>query len=159
MIRLVTMYQTSFQAYIERLIEEYAAEHVRAGNWQASEAEEKARSQVNGLLPQGTATPDQYVLSALDAETGAEVGLIWFALEGRKSGHTHAFIYDFWIAEEQRRHGYGRQALQAAEGQAHALGAESIALHVFAHNLAARALYEQAGYAVTDLVMRKELAL
>jgi len=45
------------------------------------------------------------------------------------------------------------------EQAATALGFTRIKLHVFGHALAARALYESMGYAVTDLNLRKELAV
>ena len=46
----------------------------------------------------------------------------------------------FVIDEAHRRQGYGEQAMLAAEVQAKALGYDTIALHVFGHNHAARAL-------------------
>ncbi len=38
------------------------------------------------------------------------------------------------------------------------LGIDKIELHVFAHNAAARALYEKAGYAISSLYMAKQVS-
>lgn len=66
-------------------------------------------------------------------------------------------MYDFLVYEPYRRCGYGWQALQALEQNVRALGLDTIGLHVFGHNHAARALYEKAGYEVTNINMAKKL--
>lgn len=68
-----------------------------------------------------------------------------------------AFIYDFLIHEEFHRRGFGKQALLALEAKVKELGIAKIALHVFAHNRAARALYEKTGIEITGIYMTKEL--
>ena len=82
--------------------------------------------------------------------------MIWLAriMQGAKP---IMFIYDFRIDEAHRRKGYGEQAMLAAEVQAKALGYDTIALHVFGHNHAARALYEKLGYEITNINMAKKL--
>ena len=56
-----------------------------------------------------------------------------------------------------RRRGYGEQAMAAIEDKVRELGLDTIDLHVFGFNTAARALYEKMGYSVTDVNMRKRL--
>jgi len=82
--------------------------------------------------------------------------MIWLGriMQGTKPA---MFIYDFVIDEAHRRKGYGEQAMLAAEVQATALGYDTIALHVFGHNHAARALYEKLGYEITNINMAKKL--
>ncbi len=82
--------------------------------------------------------------------------MIWLGriMQGTKPA---MFIYDFVIDEAHRRKGYGEQAKLAAEVQARALGYDTIALHVFGHNHAARALYEKLGYEITNINMAKKL--
>ena len=155
-MRLVPMSEADYTAYLERLLPEYAAEHVRAGNWPAGHAEAMAQAQLQAILPDGVHTPDHYLyLLRVEGETDP-VGQLWLGVM-RQSGSPRAFIYDIEIYERFRRRGYATQALQAAEDQARELGLNSIALHVFGHNTGARALYEKLGYAVTDLVMAKDL--
>ncbi|NLX08324.1 MAG: GNAT family N-acetyltransferase [Chloroflexi bacterium] len=155
-MRLVPMTEADYAAYLERLLPEYAAEHVRAGNWPAEHAETMAQAQLQAILPDGLHTPDHYLyLLRVEGETDP-VGQLWLGVM-RQGGAPRAFIYDIEIYERFRRRGYATQALQAAEAQARELGLSSIALHVFGHNTGARALYEKQGYAVTDVVMAKDL--
>ena len=63
------------------------------------------------------------------------------------------------IYEEYRRRGYGRQTLAALDEKAKELGLDTISLHVFGHNQAAIALYQQAGYQTTSLYMAKKLSV
>jgi ribosomal protein S18 acetylase RimI-like enzyme len=107
-------------------------------------------------LPDGVATKDHTLYDIEDEALGSKVGMIWLGriMQGTKPA---MFIYDFVIDEAHRRKGYGEQALLAAEVQAKALGYDTIALHVFGHNHAARALYEKLGYEITNVNMAKKL--
>jgi len=156
MVRLIPMTEDEFQAYYTGAVEEYAEEHVKSGNWQPSEALEKSEKEYRHYLPNGVASPNQYLFSIEDTESGAKVGMIWFELR-EQAQHRSAFIYDFRIDEAFRRRGYGRQTLSALEEKAKELGIETIALHVFGHNQAAVALYQKSGYEITNLHMAKKL--
>ena len=74
-----------------------------------------------------------------------------------RGGRRQAFIYDFRTLDEFHRQGYGTQAMIALEDEVRKLGIDTIGLHVFGHNHAARALYEKVGYEVTDVHMAKHL--
>ena len=152
------MTEDEFRAYRQRAAESYAQEHIRAGNWHPSEALQKAEKEFLQLLPDGVASKNQYLFSLEDDHSGAQVGMIWFAVQD-KASHPSAFIYDFVIYEEFRRQGYGRQTLAVLEGKAKELGLDTISLHVFGHNQAAIALYQQAGYETTSLYMARELSV
>lgn len=82
--------------------------------------------------------------------------MLWLHLE-QKSDGPHAFGYDFEVREELRRKGYGRAIMQTAEQVCRELGVVSVGLSVFGFNLGARALYEQMGYEVAAIKMRKRL--
>ncbi len=158
MVRLVPMTEKEFQAYRRRSVKEYAQEHIRAGNWHPSEALQKAEKEFLQLLPDGVASKNHYLFSLEDDHVGVQVGMIWFAVRDEAS-HPSAFVYDFLIYEEFRRRGYGRQTLTALEEKAKELGLDTISLHVFGHNQAAIALYQQAGYEATSLYMAKKLSV
>jgi len=156
MVRLVPMNDAEYQPYLDISIREYAEEKVRAGNWQPEEALERSTKEFQQLLPEGVATKDTYLYDIEDEALGAKVGMIWLArlMQGTKPV---MFIYDFRIDEAHWRKGYGEQAMLAAEVQAKALGYDTIALHVFGHNHAARALHEKLGYEITNINMAKKL--
>jgi L-phenylalanine/L-methionine N-acetyltransferase len=58
----------------------------------------------------------------------------------------HVADVGLMVAPEWRRRGAGRALLEAAERWARDTGVRKLELHVFPHNDAAIALYEQAGY-------------
>ena len=107
------MTSAEFEAFRSRLVREYAAEHVRAGNWTADEAEARSAEQTAELLPQGVETPGMLLLMA-ETAGGEPVGHLWVALE-RRRGFPGAWIYAIEIAPDQRGKGYGRALLLAAE--------------------------------------------
>lgn len=156
MINLRAMTTDEFTEYLARTAPEYAAEKVKAGNWSAEEALQKAQETYANLLPQGVATPDNYLYIIEAMASGQVVGLIWMAAiqQGPKR---LGFIYDLYIEEAARRHGYAQAAMLALEDAARILGIETLALHVFGHNHGARALYTKLGYEITNINMAKSL--
>ena len=158
MVRLVPMSEAEFQAYLAHAIPDYAQEHVTAGNWHPSEAMQKAEKAFHQLLPEGLASKNQFLFSIEDEGLGSKVGLIWFAVQDT-GPHPSAFIYDFLIFDDFRRRGYGTQALSAVEDKVRELGLDTISLHVFGHNKAARGLYEKMGYEITHINMSKKISV
>jgi len=149
------MTPAEYEAWLAHLIEDYAAEKVAAGNWTTEEAPARAAEETRGQLPQGAATPGQHIYSIMAEGEPEPVGVLWFAvIEARRQ----AFIYDLEIHPPYRRRGYAEGAMRAAEGEVQALGLESIGLHVFGNNRAARALYEKLGYEVTNINMVKRVS-
>jgi RimJ/RimL family protein N-acetyltransferase len=155
-VRLVPMAQAEFEEYLPFAVQDYAQEHVRAGNWSAEKALQMSQEAFDGLLPEGPATPNQFVFTIEDETLGDKVGMLWFAVEEREAG-PRAFLYDLRIEEAYRRRGYGTQALRALETKVKELGLTRITLHVFGHNHPARAMYEKLGYDVVDVMMSKTL--
>ena len=72
-LQLRPMTVAEFETYQARLVPGYAAEHVRAGNWTADEAEALAAGQVNDLLPAGPDSPGMLLLMA-STSAGEPVG-------------------------------------------------------------------------------------
>ena len=150
------MTQTEFEAFRARAIIEYAADNVRAGNWTAEEAQARSAEQTDALLPQGLDTTGVLLLSG-ETRDGALVGHVWVALDRPPGSGCGAWLYNIWVAPEERGKGYGRALLQLAERETRRHGARSLGLNVFGSNTTARRLYESAGYEVVSLRMRKAL--
>jgi ribosomal protein S18 acetylase RimI-like enzyme len=148
------MTPAEFVVYRERTIREYAADHVRAGNWSPSEAEHLAARETDELLPDGVDTPGMLLLVAETASQGV-IGIVWIELKHKQT--TGAWIFDIEILPNQRGRGYGRALLRAAEREVKKHGIESVALNVFCDNTVARQLYESSGYDVASVFMRKRL--
>jgi ribosomal protein S18 acetylase RimI-like enzyme len=149
------MTRVEFEAFRSRLVREYAAEHVRAGNWTEDEAEARSAEQTDELLARGVDTPGMLLLMA-ETSGGETVGHVWVGLE-RRPGFPGAWIYAIEIATHERGKGYGRALLRAAERETARHGVRTIGLNVFGPNTVARNLYESAGYEVASLQMHKEL--
>jgi ribosomal protein S18 acetylase RimI-like enzyme len=156
MIEFVSMDESDFQEYRAVAILDYADENVRAGNWDPDEAEEKASSSYDELLPDGVSTANNHISTIVDSESKLKVGMIWFVVKMRPSGGS-AFLCDFRIDEAHRRKGYGRRTLLHFENELKKQGITRIALHVFGGNAPARSLYESLGYITTNIHMAKEL--
>lgn len=156
MVRLAPLTEEAFATWRRDAIPAYAQDKVEAGNWLPEVALERSEAEFSRFLPEGLATPDQHFFSIVDAATGNQVGVVWFAVADW-SGRRAAFILDFLVYEPFRRHGFAFQALSALEAEVRALGLDTMELHVFGHNRAARALYEKAGFEVTNVNMAKHL--
>lgn len=156
MIHLQPMNETEYQEYLAVAIADYAQEHVKAGRWTSADALQEARKEYLALLPDGVRSKNQYLFTIVDTETGAKVGMLWFAATER-ANEPVAFVYDIKIDEQFRRHGYGEQAFLAMETKVRELGLNKIGLHVFGHNHAAIAMYEKLGYIITNITMSKSL--
>ena len=150
---LTPMTQPEYDIFMEQLIPDYAAEHVRAGNWTESEALEKANKEIEGLLPQGLKTVDNFFFTLYDGN--AAIGRLWMKIKTHPS--KSGFIYEVFIEERYRGKGYGKSLMLLLEEKARELGLQSLGLHVFGSNQVARKLYETIGYEVTNLQMVKAL--
>ncbi|HWR65453.1 MAG TPA: GNAT family N-acetyltransferase [Bellilinea sp.] len=151
------MTSDEYEAYFTQAAAEYAEDKVKAGNWPAEGAVERSRQEFVKYLPKGLETPDNDVCTLVDLESGAGVGMIWYARVA-ESTQPIWFIFDLSIDPEQRRQGYASQALAALEERARAEGIRSIELHVFGHNTAARALYEKVGFEITNINMVRKVS-
>ena len=152
MVTLEPLQQEDFEPYLERGIREYAADHVRNGNWVAEGALERSKKEFEQLLPEGVHSSNQFLYSIVDAVNGNKIGWLWVQVKDKK-----AFIYDFLIDELFRGKGYGKQALMAMDEKLKAMNVESVGLHVFGDNITAQELYKTMGYQITGIHMKKEL--
>jgi RimJ/RimL family protein N-acetyltransferase len=161
MVQLLPMTPAEYESWLANKIRAYADEKAQAGSWEAADALERSAEEHRELLPDGLATKDNHLFTIwAEGEAGAgpvAVGILWLAAPPWKP--PLAFVYDFIIFERYRRRGYAGPALQALEDKVRSLGLDTIGLHVFGHNHAARALYEKAGYEVTDVNMAKRVKL
>ena len=156
MVRLEPMTETEYQEYIAEGIPQYAQEHVKAGRWSAEEALQRATEEFDEILPDGLQTKNQYFFSIVDEQAATKVGMLWFAVRNRGQKPI-AYIFDVIVAENYRHRGYGEQAFRELETKVQDLGIQTISLHVFGHNHAARAMYEKLGYILTNIQMSKTL--
>jgi ribosomal protein S18 acetylase RimI-like enzyme len=142
-------------AYTAVAVPDYANENVRTGDWAASDALERSRSEFNRLLPHGVETKDHFLRVVLD-DHGTRIGEVWYFLD-RSAPAPRVFLYWIGVDERHRGKGYGAEILRWLDGEAQRLGARAVLLHVFGHNTRAQELYRRTGFAVTHLQMAKTL--
>lgn len=148
------MTSSQYEAYRQVAESDYARNIAASGAMPEPEAREKATKDFSRLLAKGLETPGHHLWVAYDGEE--KVGVLWLHLE-QKSDGLHAFGYDFSVRKDLRRNGYGRAIMVAAEHVCREMGVVSVGLSVFGFNLGARSLYEQMGFEIAAIQMRKRL--
>jgi ribosomal protein S18 acetylase RimI-like enzyme len=156
MVRLVPMTDAEFRLFLEHDVREYAQSQVRAGYWSEAESVPRSRREHNTLLRDGLKSKFHHLYSIRESESNQAVGVLWFKAN-LDSSKASGFIFDLEIHEPFRRKGYARQAMLELEKVAREMGLRQLALHVFAYNDEARALYESLGYTVASLNLLKEI--
>lgn len=146
-IQVLDMTDAEFEAYLERMLPDYAAAGAKATGMPLDAAVEHAREQLATLLPDGPATAGQHLVT-VRVPSGTPVGILWYASELDRSP-SRIFLYDIVVDEAQRGQGLGAACLRWLEEEALRLGASTIALHVFTDNVGAIRLYERLGFVAT----------
>jgi ribosomal protein S18 acetylase RimI-like enzyme len=154
---LAPMRPEAYPAFLEAAVAGYAADNIASGRWLEHEAEQLSRAENERLLPNGVATPDNYLFEILANPDGPTVGFLWFAPLTR-GGRRLAYLTQLLVYPPFRRKGHALAALAAMEPLATALGLSGVALNVFGSNAAAQALYRAAGYDVTSISLHKNFA-
>lgn len=152
-IELAAMSADQFEKWKPSNIADYAKQHTIGGKWTAKDSLRLAREEFDRLLPQGVATPDHRFFSMVLLPDRKVVGMLWVKVE--REPRLASFIYMIEVFKPFRRRGFASQAMRLLEKDVRRLGHESIHLHVFGHNAAARSLYERLGYLPTNVLMRK----
>ncbi len=155
-IEFVPFTEVDFHGWLTLAIPSYALGHVEDGQWTLAESIDKSREAHALLLPQGLATPTHSFFRLHLAGEPAPVGHLWWA-EIESAGQRGAYVYGIEVEEHARRRGIARAALLELERVAVAQGLRFVTLHVFGRNLGARRLYEELGFAPTNISMRKNL--
>lgn len=153
---LVPMREEDFKPFLTASAVAYADDNIKSGRWQKEGAHDRAVAGMKESLPQGVATPNNYLFQILASPDGPVVGHIWYAIQDNH-GQRSAFVFDVEIKPEFRQRGYASDAFEAMRTDLEALGIKSIGLHVFAFNEVALALYKKLGFRVTGVNMQKRL--
>ncbi|MEJ3651528.1 GNAT family N-acetyltransferase [Actinomycetes bacterium KLBMP 9759] len=152
-MQLRPMAPDEFDRFIANQAIDYGAAKARAGVFDEATAEQRARSELLELLPEGAST--EGMLFFIAVEDGTDVGSLWLAMP--VPGRRQPWVYDIWVDPVHRRKGYGRAIMLAAEREVAAQGHKELGLNVFGDNTEAIALYAGLGYHVTAMQMVKPL--
>lgn len=141
-VELRRMTEQEFATFSGVLVDQYATDVATSSGLTLEEARARSEEQVAGLIPLGLDSPAMEFFTAWHGKR--PVGRLWLF-----SGDSMAFVYDVEVRAEERRKGYGASIMSAAARWSREHGHPSIGLNVFAHNPAARSLYDRLGYHVT----------
>jgi ribosomal protein S18 acetylase RimI-like enzyme len=155
-VTLDPMTESEYGAYIGEAVSKYALDKTESGEWAEQDALELSRADFERLLPDGIKTPDQFIFTVRDGESGKAVAVLWLALR-MKAGRVEGYVFDIEVVEGFRSLGFGRATMTAGIEKARELGAQTVGLHVFGHNAVARSLYRSLGFAETNVSMSLEL--
>lgn len=157
MITLRKMRRDEYPAYYSYFIADYSREIVENYGHSEEVAIELAKSDLHSSFPNGSET-NEHDLLCLDVSldgVSKVVGYLWHSINAEASA---TFIYDFYIFEEYRGQGYGKQAIYALESQLKLLGLQEIKLRVAYQNKRALKLYQELGFSITGFNMSKKLS-
>ena len=143
-IQLRKLTEKEFAAYMVYHIEHHAESLAKDKGISMEAASKEVEERLPGMLPNGKDTPDNYIMAIERKEDSAIVGYMWYIYDRRRD--TYLFLCDFHVFEEERRKGYGEEALYEMEEAARRLLCKQCALFVADANTNARNLYEKCGY-------------
>jgi len=149
------MTASEYADWFEQSITGYAADKVASGQWTPEESLELARKELAELLPLGLETPGNHLFTVVDSQAVA-VGMLWFGVK-KRFGADIAYVFNVSVRPERQREGHAARAFLALEEEVRRRGLSGIALHVFGHNNAARALYDKLGFRPTNISLFKPI--
>jgi ribosomal protein S18 acetylase RimI-like enzyme len=147
-VELQPMVGNEFDAYLEWTIADHTAHLMQAFDLNRYEAELQARDAITHVLANGDPSVNHHFCSIRGGLDDASVGWIWFGEEPVR-GRPVATLFDIVVFERHRNRGLGTAAIGEVEEWARLRGLPAVHLAVFAHNEAARRLYERLGFSVT----------
>src|SRR5262249_34948496 len=151
-VQLDRMSEIEYRELLAVNVPAYAAEKVKAGTWSREEASAKAQVAFDELLPDGVGTPDHFLFTVCDRNSGKPVARLWLGRGGNQE-RRGAFIYTIEVDQRFRGRGSGRATMAACLEEARKHGAVSVGLHVFGSNKVARSLYTSLGFAEVSVMM------
>ena len=151
---LTRMTPEQYAEFDERVIREFAEDLVNEGLHTPEAALEESAKEQAAALPDGLETEGELVLAATAG--GERVGTLWLEVRQRSTG-PHVFVMELHVEPEHRRRGFGAEIMRAGEDEARRVGADSIGLHVFGSNAAARGLYRGLGYREIETLLATDL--
>lgn len=150
------MNETDFKDYYQHLVENFAIENVRNGDWGNDEAKELAKIQMKSLLPNELETTEHYIFSLFHIKLNMNVGNLWIQIQQLKTTKK-AVLFDMEIFDVFQGKGFDKESLSALEDYLKSNNVTSLTLHVYATNPRDRNLYLQTGFKDMSFNMVKTL--
>lgn len=156
MLNLRKMSTEEYPAYCDYFIADYGNEIALNYGHSIEVATDLAIKELNRCFPNGLENNEHELLCIeLELENTLKViGYLWHSIN---ASDFSTFIYDFYIIEEFRGDGYGKQAIIKLESLLISDGINQIKLRVAYQNKRALALYQEVGFVISGYNMSKKL--
>jgi ribosomal protein S18 acetylase RimI-like enzyme len=152
MVNIRKMKDEEFWIVVDNPDDGYAEGMAKAQGISLEEAKKSAKNQIANLLPDGINTKDHFFYSAESKDQF--VGYTWVNI---KPDTKNAWGYNIFVLEEFRRSGVAKEIFNCLQVKLKEKGVKQVSFHVYADNTNAISLYEQNGFEVSNIVMKKEL--
>lgn len=157
MINLRKMTLEEFPAYSDYFIADYSHEIALNYGHSIEVATDLALQELNKSFPNGPVT-NEHDLLCIELDSNDSLVIIGYLWHSMKPSDASTFIYDFYIADQYRGHGYGKQAISELEKLLNEADINQIKLRVAYQNQRALALYQNVGFTISGYNMSKKLA-
>lgn len=158
MVVLRNMTLQEYPVYCDYFIDDYSKEIAENYGHSIERATEFAIKELNKSFPNGLES-DQHDLLCIEAEINNELIVVGYLWHSKNISEHSTFIYDFYVSNEYRGKGFGKQAICELESQLHAEGIEQIKLRVAYHNKQAFKLYKDSGFIITGYSLSKKIGV
>ncbi|MCG6201642.1 GNAT family N-acetyltransferase [Psychromonas antarctica] len=157
MVVLRDMRSAEYSAYCEYFIDDYSKEISENYGHAMDVAIDLAEKELNRSFPNGLESGDHDLL-CIEAEINHELIVVGYLWHSKNSSEHSTFIYDFYVANDYRGNGFGKQAISELEAQVLVDGITQIKLRVAYHNKRAFKLYQETGFIITGYNMSKKIS-
>ena len=157
MVLLRKMFKEEYPAYCEYFIADYSLEITQNYGHSMEVAIELAKKDLQDSFPNGLESKEHSLL-CIDTEIDGHfclIGYLWYSIDVKDKS---SFISDFYIFDEYRGIGFGKQAISALESQLQSIGINQIKLRVAYQNQRALKLYQKVGFSITGFNMSKTIS-
>ncbi|WP_137169927.1 GNAT family N-acetyltransferase [Marinomonas sp. FW-1] len=156
MINLRKMRVEEYPAYCDYFIADYSQEIAQNYGHSIEIATDLAHQDLIRHFPNGLET-NEHDLMCIEIDSANSLKVIGYLWHSIKSSDASTFIYDFYIADEYRGNGYGKQAISQLEKLLVSADINQIKLRVAYQNQRALALYQEIGFTISGYNMSKKL--
>lgn len=157
MLHLREMKDQEFPIYCDYFIADYSDEIVLNYGHSKEVATDLAKKDLKRHFPDGLNNSEHHLL-CLELQNAAYppivIGYLWHS---NKDDEGATFIYDFYVSDEYRGKGYGKEAIKLFESLLMTMGVTQIKLRVAFQNKRALTLYQDVGFCISGYNMSKRL--
>ena len=158
MVVLRNMQLREYPAYCEYFIDDYSKEIAENYGHSMDVAIDLARKDLDHNFPKGLES-NGHDLLCIEVEIDNALTVVGYLWHAKNTDENSTFIYDFYVSEAHRGHGFGKLAIAELESQLQVEGITQIKLRVAYNNKRALKLYQDVGFVITGYNLSKNIGI